>query len=128
MNHSEPPVLSEPSPDDDGRLEQRLRGSSPPYIDDAGFTARIMGALPLSRRRAERRRSVLLLGAALLGFGLMAVFGGSSPIAFIATVTDRLAAWSTLPVPVLGATNTVGVLACWVLALAAGGWAWARIR
>jgi hypothetical protein len=128
MNPHEPPEFPVPSLDDDGRLEQRLRESSQPYIDDAGFTARIIGALPPSRRRAERRRSLLLFGAALLGCGLMAVLGGSSPIAFIATVMDRLAAWSTLPVPVLGATNTVGVLACWVLALAAGGWAWARAR
>ena len=119
---------SEPSPDDEDRLERKLREFSQLYIDDAGFTARIMGALPPSRRRAERRRSVLLRVAALLGCGLMAVLGGSSPIAFLATVTDRLAAWSTLPVPVLGATSTVGVLACWVLALAAGGWAWARTR
>jgi hypothetical protein len=128
MNHSEPPAFSEPSPDDDGRLEQRLRESSQSYIADAGFTARIMGALPPSRRRAERRRRVLLLGAALLGCGLMAVLGGSGLVASIATATDRLAAWSTLPVPVLGATSTVGVLAGWVLALAAGGWAWARTR
>ena len=128
MNPPELPVPSAQMPDDDGRLEQMLRETSQPYIADAGFAARVIGALPASRSRAERRRSVLLLGAVLLGCGVTAVLGGSGLVAFVATVTERLAAWSALPVPALGATATVGVLACWVLAIAAGGWAWARTR
>ena len=127
MNAPEPPAPSDPSADD-ARVEKMLREASLPYIDDAGFTNRIMVALPASRRHAERRRSVLLLGAVLLGCGQMAVFGGSGVVAFAATLMERLAAWSALPVPGLGATFTAGVLACWVLTVAAGGWAWARTR
>jgi hypothetical protein len=128
MNTSEPPAPPEQSPADDARIERMLRDSSQTYIEDAGFTARIMGALPSPQRRADRRRSALLLGAVLLGCGHVAVFGGSSLVALVATMIEWLAAWSVLPVPVLGATFTVGVLACWVLVLAAGWWAWARTR
>jgi hypothetical protein len=128
MNTPEPPAPLEPSPADDARIERMLRDSSPTYIEDAGFTARIMGALPSPQRRADRRRSVLLLGAVLLGCGHVAVFGGSSLVALVATIIEQLAAWSVLPVPVLGTTFTVGVLACWVMVLAAGWWGWARTR
>ena len=127
MNTPESTVHPDPS-GDDTRIEKMLREASQPYIDDAGFTSRIMVALPASRRHAERRRSVLLLGAVLLGCGQMAVFGGSGVVAFAPTLMERLAAWSALPVPGLGATFTAGVLACWVLTVAAGGWAWARTR
>jgi hypothetical protein len=127
MNAPEPPAPSDPSADD-ARIEQMLRETSQPYIDDAGFTQRVLIALPAPRRRAERRRSALLLGAVLLGCGQAAVFGGSAVIAFLTTLPERLAAWSALPVPGLGAAFTAGVLACWVLAIAAVGWAWARTR
>lgn len=113
---------------DDRRLEQLLRKASTAYIDDAGFTARIMGALPAPRRRAEKRRAGLLLGAAALGCGLAAVLGGSDLITFVATATEALAAWSALPVPGLGSAFTVGVLACWIMTVAAGWWAWSRMR
>jgi hypothetical protein len=127
MNAPEPPAPSDPSTDD-ARLEKMLRAASPPYIDDAGFTDRIMASLPAARRRAEHRRRALLLGGLLLGCGQAVVFGGSGLVAFLAMLMERLAAWSALPVPGLGAAFTVGGLACWVLAIAAGGWAWARTR
>ena len=90
MNHSEPPVHLEPSPDDDGRLEQRLRESSQPYIDDAGFTARIIGALPPSRIRAERRRSVLLLGAAGGAWAQSGVLAAESSLTDTQAATTQL--------------------------------------
>ncbi len=128
MNTPEPPAPPEPSPVDDARIEQMLRESSQSYIADAGFTARIMAALPQPRRRAERRRRVLLLGAALLGCGSVAVFSGPDLVTFFSATLKYLAAWSALPVPGLGAAVPVGVLACWVLVLATGWWAWARTR
>jgi hypothetical protein len=112
----------------DTRIEKMLREASQNYIEDRGFTHRILDALPLSRRRANRRRRALLTGAALLGCGLAAFSGGSGVAAFLAVLVERLAAWSALPVPGLGASCTEGVLAGWVLAVAAGGWAWARSR
>ena len=105
-----------------------LRESSQTYIDDAGFTGRILGALPPSRRRADYRRAILLLGATALGCGCVALAGGSDLVAFLSAMVERLAAWSMLPVPGLSAAFTVGVLACWALALAAGWWAWMRAR
>ena len=113
---------------DDDRLEQMLRESSSAYIDDAGFTARIMGLLPAPRRGAERRRNGLLLGAAALGCGLTAVLGGANLVAFVGTTLERLAAWIVFPVPGLGATFTVGVLGCWIMTVAVGWWAWERLR
>ncbi len=113
---------------DDARIEKMLREAAQHYVEDGGFTNRILAALPPPRRRAERRRSALLVGAVLLGCGQVAVLGGSGVVAFLSTLTERLAAWSALPVPGLGAAGTAGVLACWVLAVAAGGWAWARSR
>ena len=128
MNPPETPAPSTPLPDDDSRIDQMLRESSPLYIDDAGFTARIMDALPRPRYRVERRRNILVLVAALLGCGLVAVFGGANSIGFLGTVLVRLAEWSLLPVPGLGTAFTIGVVACWVLTLIAGWWAWVRLR
>jgi len=127
MNAPESPAPADPLPDD-ARIEQRLREASPHYIEDGGFTQRVLAALPPSRRRAEGRRRALLIGAILLGCGEVAVVGGSGVPAFVSALLERLAAWSAFPVPGLGAAGTAGVLACWVLAAAAGGWAWARSR
>jgi hypothetical protein len=127
MNSPESSASADPSADCT-RLEKLLREASQHYIEDSGFTQGILVALPPSPRRAERRRSALLIGAGLLGCGHVAVLGGSGVVAFLSALMERLAAWSALPVPGLGASCTAGVLACWVLAAAAGGWAWARSR
>lgn len=126
MNFSNPPET--PAPEDDARIEQLLSDSAQPYIDDAGFSERILSALPPQRRRAERRRTALLLCATLLGCGYVAVFSRSDLIAFLAAMMERLAAWGALPVPGLGAVFTVGVLAFWIMALGASWWAWARTQ
>ena len=41
------------------------------YVEDAGFTARVISALPPRRRRAALRPAILL-GATLIGFALLA--------------------------------------------------------
>jgi len=128
MNTPESPAPEASPSGDDHRLEQMLRKASSAYIDDAGFTARIMDALPAPRRHAERRRYGLLLGAAALGCGLATVLGGSDLITFVATTLEEMVAWSALPVPGLGSAFTVGVLACWTMTAAAGWWAWSQMR
>lgn len=42
-----------------------------PYVEDNGFTARVIDALPPRRRRAWLRPAILL-GAAIIGFAVMA--------------------------------------------------------
>jgi hypothetical protein len=128
MNTPEPAARDASASGDDQRLEQMLPQAASIYIDDAGFTAQIMGALPAPGRRAEWRRNGLLLGAMALGCGLSAVLGGSDSIAFVATMMDRLVAWSALPVPGFESALTVGVLACWIMTMAAGWWAWSRMQ
>src|ERR1039458_2192493 len=41
---------------DDRRLEQLLRDAAPAYINDAGFSTRVLGALPPSRRLEQLLR------------------------------------------------------------------------
>jgi hypothetical protein len=55
----------------DAWLEQLLRADAArePYIEDTGFTARVMGALPASRRQ----RSYSWLGPVLGGVGVVGV-------------------------------------------------------
>src|SRR4051812_2860713 len=54
-------------------LDRRLREAAP-YIDDAGFTRRVLQALPAPRRRAvESFRAMILLSITVLG-SLLAYF------------------------------------------------------
>jgi hypothetical protein len=55
-------------PERTDRVETMLREQNP-YINDDGFTARVMTALP-RRRRYYWRRPALLLGAAAIGTAL----------------------------------------------------------
>jgi hypothetical protein len=57
-------------PETNDPLDALLREQNP-HIDDAGFTARVVSALPRSRARV-RLRPVLLLGAAAIGSSLAA--------------------------------------------------------
>src|SRR3954469_8511441 len=55
-------------PDTTDPLESLLREQNP-YVEDNGFTAQVMAALPQSRRRAWLRPT-LLLGATAIGYVL----------------------------------------------------------
>ena len=55
-------------PDTNDPLDARLREQNT-YIDDNGFTGRVMAALPRRRRHAGLRRAVLL-GATAIGYFL----------------------------------------------------------
>jgi hypothetical protein len=69
------------TPNDDGRLDRILRRDAREVIDDGGFTARVMGALPsrspLPARFASRRSwltPALVLGSTALGSVLAWLF------------------------------------------------------
>jgi hypothetical protein len=47
-------------------LDRQLREAAP-YIDDDGFTRRVLGKLPAPRRRRSSSRAVILIGLTLLG-------------------------------------------------------------
>src|SRR5438128_12459308 len=60
---------------DDETLDRQLREASP-YIDDDGFTARVMANLPVAQREPRWLRAMILLGLAILGSGIAYVLSG----------------------------------------------------
>jgi len=60
---------------DDETLDRQLRDAAP-YIDDDGFTARVMARLPAARRESRWLRAMILLGLAILGSGIAYMFCG----------------------------------------------------
>jgi|HubBroStandDraft_1064217.scaffolds.fasta_scaffold132886_2 hypothetical protein len=73
--------MSEERSPGDGALERLLRDASQrgAYIDDAGFTAKVMARLPRAANPALRHRILLgfALAAAIVGLG---AFGGAAYI------------------------------------------------
>jgi hypothetical protein len=60
---------------DDETLDRQLR-EAVPYIDDDGFTARVMAKLPVTRHEPRWLRAIIVLGLALLGSGVAYLIGG----------------------------------------------------
>jgi hypothetical protein len=60
---------------DDETLDRQLREAMP-YIDDKGFTARVMASLPAARREPRWLRAMILLGLAILGSGVAYLISG----------------------------------------------------
>jgi hypothetical protein len=60
---------------DDETLDQQLR-EAVPYINDDGFTARVIASLPATRREPRWLRAMIVIGLALLGIGIAYVVGG----------------------------------------------------
>ena len=54
---------------DDETLDRQLRDAAP-YIDDDGFTARVIANLPVAQRESRWLRAMILLGLAILGSGI----------------------------------------------------------
>ena len=54
---------------DDETLDRQLR-EAVPYINDDGFTARVIARLPAARREPQWLRAMIVLGLALLGTGI----------------------------------------------------------
>lgn len=91
----------------DEALDRQLRDAAS-YIDDAGFTARVLGRLPAQQRRSPQSlRIFILMGLTLLGSALACVVSDSGR--FIVVNLVRVA---NLPPLALGAlTLVVGLLA-----------------
>ena len=61
---------------DDETLDQQLR-EAVPYINDDGFTARVMARLPaVPRSEPQWLRAMVVLGLALLGTGIAYLLSG----------------------------------------------------
>jgi hypothetical protein len=60
---------------DDETLDRQLREGAP-YIDDEGFSARVMARLPAARREPRWLRAMIVLGLALLGTGVAYFLSG----------------------------------------------------
>jgi hypothetical protein len=74
-------------------LDRELREAAP-YIDDEGFTARVLQQLPRLRRRHDLLRAVILLGMAFLASVLAYVVSGGGR--FVSVTLERLAALPAL--------------------------------
>ena len=79
-------------------LDRELREAAP-YIDDEGFTARVLQQLPPPRRSRDLLRATILLGMTLLASVLAYVVSGGGR--FISVMVERLAALPALWVFVL---------------------------
>jgi len=60
---------------DDEALDRQLR-EAVPYINDDGFTARVIARLPAARREPQWLRAMIVVGLALLGSGVAYLLSG----------------------------------------------------
>ena len=60
---------------DDETLDRQLR-EAVPYINDDGFTARVIATLSAARREPQWLRAMIVLGLALLGTGVAYLLSG----------------------------------------------------
>lgn len=60
---------------DDETLDRQLREAAP-YIDDDGFTARVIASLPAARREPQWLRAMIVVGLALIGTGMAYLLSG----------------------------------------------------
>jgi hypothetical protein len=60
---------------DDETLDRQLR-EAVPYINDDGFTARVITNLPVAQREPQWLRAMIVLGLALLGTGVAYLLSG----------------------------------------------------
>jgi hypothetical protein len=74
-------------------LDRELREAAP-YIDDEGFTARVLQQLPAPQRRRELLRAAILLGMTFLASVLAYVVSGGGR--FVSVTFERLAALPAL--------------------------------
>ncbi|HEU0209400.1 MAG TPA: hypothetical protein VFQ78_10525 [Candidatus Udaeobacter sp.] len=64
---------------DDETLDRQLRDALP-YLDDDGFTARVMASLPVAPRESRWLRTMIVLSLALLGSGVAYLLSGGARI------------------------------------------------
>ena len=89
-------------------LDRELRDATP-YIDDEGFTARVLQQLPPPRRRRDLLRAIILLGMTFLASVLAYVVSGGGR--FVSLTLERLAALPVLWVFVLALASGLVIAA-----------------
>jgi hypothetical protein len=89
-------------------LDKELREAAP-YIDDAGFTARVLQQLPPPRRSRDLLRAAILLGTTLLASVLAYIVSGGGR--FVGVTIERLAGLPALWVFVLALASSLVVAA-----------------
>ena len=89
-------------------LDKELREATP-YIDDAGFTARVLQQLPPPRRSRDLLRAAILLGMTLLASVLAYVVSGGGR--FVSVTIERLATLPALWVFLLALASSLVVAA-----------------
>jgi hypothetical protein len=77
---------------DDETLDRQLREVAP-YIDDDGFTARVIANLPASRRDPAWRRAIILVAASALASAVAYLLSGGGRF-----VTEGIIELSGFPV------------------------------
>src|SRR6266480_1467411 len=79
---------------EEDQLDRRLRDAAP-YIDDDGFTARVLQQLPAPRHVRRSLRGAILLGVTLLASVLAYVIsdGGRFLVVAVARLTTLPAFW-----------------------------------
>ncbi len=97
----------------DDLLDARLREETP-YIDDNGFTARVMQQLPRRPRSLQTQRSLIILSAAIVSV-IVAYFASGEGM----FVRDTLARLALLPPVQL----LLLLLVCGTAMILSGAWA-----
>ena len=89
-------------------LDRELREAAP-YIDDEGFTARVLQQLPPPGRRRDLLRAIILLGMTFLASVLAYVVSDGGR--FVSVTLERLAALPALWVFVLALASGLVIAA-----------------
>jgi len=85
---------------DDPKLSLLMKNCKTEYIDDDGFTARVMAAIPRDRQKAGANRRNLLIGSScLLSVLLIAVLGGREFLVGLSAFILRAANGPALVLP-----------------------------
>ena len=126
MNSSQSPESEPLSVAEERRRQQRFRDGATDYLADAGFSARVLGHLPVARHRREWRRRWLVGGAVLLGGAAATVCGGHDLVATLSAGWAQCGEWIAYPVPGLEAMATVGSVVVLVGSLGVAWWSYAR--
>ena len=91
-------------------LDRQLREAAP-YIDDAGFTARVLRQLPAPRPQRDWLRVVILLTITILGSALAYLVGGGKFVsASVVQITNLPTLWIFLMALGTGILVTAGSL------------------
>ena len=96
-------------------LDRQLRDAAP-YIDDDGFTRRVLSTLPAPRARRQPFRAAILLGASLVASLIVPIFF-SGDGRFVSDGVFRMSELS--PFVVLCVAGIVGLLATGIAMIAA---------